>query len=46
MTTVGYGDILPKTDNEKLYAMFSMILACGVFAYSIGSIGSLVSKQY
>ena len=45
MTTVGYGDILPHTNNEKIYAMFTMILACGVFAYTIGSIGSLVQKQ-
>ena len=45
MTTVGYGDITPYTINEKIYAMFTMILACGVFAYTVGSIGSLVSKQ-
>lgn len=45
MTTVGYGDITAITVNEKIYAMFSMIVACGVFAYTVGSIGSLVSKQ-
>lgn len=45
MTTVGYGDIVPFTVAEKIYAMVSMIVACGVFAYTIGSIGSLVSKQ-
>ncbi|CAG9318440.1 unnamed protein product [Blepharisma stoltei] len=45
MTTVGYGDIVPLTVGEKIYAMFSMIVACGVFAYTVGSIGSLVSKQ-
>lgn len=45
MTTVGYGDISAITINEKIYAMFSMIIACGVFAYTVGSIGSLVSKQ-
>ena len=45
MTTVGYGDIVPFTISEKIYAMFSMVVACGVFAYTIGSIGSLVSKR-
>ena len=45
MTTVGYGDITPFTVNEKAFAMVTMILACGIFAYTVGSIGSLVSKQ-
>lgn len=45
MTTVGYGDITPYTVNEKIFAMITMILACGIFAYTVGSIGSLVSKQ-
>jgi CRP-like cAMP-binding protein len=46
MTTVGYGDITPITMNEKLYAMFSMLIACGVFAYVIGSIGTVLSSRY
>ena len=45
MTTVGYGDITPYTMNEKIFAIITMILACGIFAYTVGSIGSLVSKQ-
>ena len=45
MTTVGYGDIVPRTSNEKLYVMASMILACGIFAYTVGSIGGIISKQ-
>ena len=45
MTTVGYGDIVPFTINEKVYATASMIVACGVFAYTVSSIGTLVSKQ-
>lgn len=44
MTTVGYGDIVAHTPNEKIYSMFAMIVACGVFAYTVGSVGSLVSK--
>jgi CRP-like cAMP-binding protein len=46
MTTVGYGDITPITSNEKIYAMFSMIMACGVFAYVVGSIGTVLSSRY
>jgi voltage-gated potassium channel Kch len=46
MTTVGYGDIVAITANEKLYVIFSMLLACGVFAYVIGSIGTVISSRY
>jgi CRP-like cAMP-binding protein len=46
MTTVGYGDIVPITTNEKIFSMFSMIIACGVFAYVIGSVGSVLSNKY
>jgi hypothetical protein len=45
MTTVGYGDVIPKSSSEKLYSMFSMIVACIFFAYTIGSIGGTISKQ-
>ena len=45
MTTVGYGDISPNTTNEKAYAMFSMLVACGVFAYIVGSIGTIVNRS-
>jgi len=44
MTTVGYGDIHPYTSNEMLYTIFSMIVACGVFAWIMGSIGSFVRR--
>jgi hypothetical protein len=45
MTTVGYGDITPNTNNEMLFVMFGMIVAWGVFAYSVGSIGTIVNKS-
>ena len=43
MTTVGYGDISPQSSQEQIYSIFVMILACGVFAYTVGSIGNLIS---
>ena len=45
MSTVGYGDVVPFTVDEKIYATFAMIMACGSFAYTVGSIGNLVSKS-
>jgi voltage-gated potassium channel len=30
ITTVGYGDFYAVSDSEKIYAMFAMIVACGV----------------
>ena len=45
IATVGYGDITPITVHENLFAMLTMIMSSGVFAYTVGSIGSLISKQ-
>lgn len=45
IATVGYGDIYPITMEEKIFAMSTMIISSGVFAYTLGSIGTLVSKQ-
>jgi hypothetical protein len=44
IATVGYGDITPIILEEKLFAMMTMIMSSGVFAYTVGSIGSLISK--
>ena len=39
MTTVGYGDVTPQNNLELVIANLSMFLACGVFAFSINTIG-------
>ena len=44
MATVGYGDITPSTNNEKLFVMLAMTISWGVFAYSVGSIGTIVNR--
>lgn len=44
LTTVGYGDIYPISNSEKLFATFSMIVACGFFAYLVGSTFSIIDN--
>ena len=44
MTTVGYGDLYPITELEMVFAMISMLVACGVFAYVVGSIETIVRQ--
>lgn len=45
MTTVGYGDITPMSDNERLYAITMMIAGATVFGYISGSIAALASQE-
>jgi voltage-gated potassium channel len=40
MTTVGYGDFVPKTDEGKLFAVFYMFAGVGIALYSLSMIAS------
>jgi len=44
MMTVGYGDIVPSSTNERIFATFMMILGGGVFGYIINSIAMIVQS--
>ena len=43
LTTVGYGDITPTNDLERLYSLFALLTGALVFGYMLSSIGSLVA---
>ncbi|EAS07054.2 cation channel family protein (macronuclear) [Tetrahymena thermophila SB210] len=43
MITVGYGDYSPVNNAERLICIASMLISCGVFAYSINAIGEIFS---
>ena len=43
MNTVGYGDITPQNPIEVLFSTVFIYLACGMFAYSLNSIGIIVN---
>ena len=42
MITVGYGDIVPTTNLEMIIAIITMVISCGVFAYSVNAIGQIL----
>lgn len=44
MITVGYGDIVPVTMAERIVSIIAMLSGCGMFAYSMNSIGILVQN--
>ena len=44
MNTVGYGDITPQNSIEMIFTIIFIYIACGIFAYSINSIGVIVSE--
>ena len=45
MTTVGYGDIIPTNDKERIFTMVIMLLGATVFGYVVGSVSSLVDDD-
>ena len=44
MTTVGYGDILPTTDSERLYVTGVMFVGATVFGYIVGVVREVASN--
>lgn len=40
--TVGYGDILPSTEFEKVFSMLWMIAGIGFYSYTIGNLTSMI----
>lgn len=44
MTTVGYGDISPKNNQEKILNILMMVLACAAFGYIINKIQNIFDE--
>jgi len=44
LATVGYGDITPQTDLQRLYSILIMFSGVGLFGYVIGDIVNLVAN--
>lgn len=41
LATVGYGDITPQNNKEKIYCMVVMLLGGGIFAYNINKLSNI-----
>jgi hypothetical protein len=44
MTTVGYGDVLPQNEMEYIVCMIIMLISCGIFAYTLNTITSVLQN--
>lgn len=41
MVTVGFGDIVPISSNEKIYVTLFSLVSCGIFGYAVNTIGAI-----
>jgi hypothetical protein len=42
--TIGYGDVTPVTNPERIYATFIAFVITGVIGYVISKIGHIINK--
>ena len=45
ITTIGYGDITPSTNNQTIFTMFVQLLGAGMYGYVIGNLASLLANS-
>ena len=43
LTTVGYGDITPANNAERVYALVCLLIGALVFGYILGAVGEMMS---
>jgi Ion transport protein len=43
MQTVGFGDIIPVTTKERIITIIAMMIACGMFGYTMNKIHLIIS---
>lgn len=46
LTTVGYGDVSAKNENEMIFSCVVMLLGSAIFAYSVNHFGLLLGDIF
>ena len=44
ISSVGYGDILPRSDNERIFSIFMMLIGGAFYGYVIGETAAIVTS--
>lgn len=45
LTTIGYGDLTPKSDGQKIFTIFYVLVGFCILGYALGHIGQYVAKR-
>mmetsp|Transcript_1304 Transcript_1304/g.3742 ORF Transcript_1304/g.3742 Transcript_1304/m.3742 type:complete len:899 (+) Transcript_1304:106-2802(+) len=45
MSTIGYGDVTPQTNGERVYVTIGMILGAAIYAYMVGNVCSIIASM-
>ena len=45
VSSTGYGDIYPLTNEEKIFGIFALMISCGIFSYIVGVMSTLFDKN-
>lgn len=43
MSTIGYGDVTPQTDIERVYVTLGMVVGASIYAYMVGNVCSIIA---
>ena len=46
MITVGYGDIIPQNEVEKVFCIFMVIFSCGIFGFFLNRVGIIIQEMF
>ena len=45
ISTVGYGDLTPRSAGERLFAILAMMFGTGIYAYIVGEASAMVTAR-